>query len=113
VIYLEFPVSRGQGTLLVPHAPPRPDEILGLDLYGSHLPIFGAFLDVLHELLLLVLQLDPLPVQFALGLLECSLMLSKPFCRGHALSESPFYDLKPVGKIPCMSAVLCTYIHGD
>jgi hypothetical protein len=62
------------------------------------LSIFGTFLDVLHELLLLVLQLDSLPIQFALGLLECPLMLSKPFCWGHALSESPFYDLNPVSK---------------
>ena len=82
--------------------PPCPDEVLGLDPYGSHLTIFGAFLNVLHELLLLVFQLDPFPIQLTLGLLKCPLVLSKPFCRRHALSESPFYDLQSVSTIPML-----------
>lgn len=73
--------------------PSGSNEIFGLDLASTHLPIFGAFLDVLNELLLLIFELDSFTVKFALGFLERSLVLSKAFLRGHAFAKSPLHDL--------------------
>lgn len=42
--------------------PPRPHQVLCLDLAGPHLSILGALLDVLHQLLLLILKLDSFPI---------------------------------------------------
>ena len=49
-------------------SPPCPHEVLRLDLTRPHLPILRALLDILHELLLLVLELHPLSVQLPLRL---------------------------------------------
>ena len=40
----------------VEYVPPGPDKILRLYLDRAHLSIFGALPDVLHQLLLLILQ---------------------------------------------------------
>jgi hypothetical protein len=44
------------------YIPPRPNQILCLDLAGSDLAILGALFNVLNQLLLLVFQLDSFPV---------------------------------------------------
>ena len=73
--------------------PPRPDQILRLYLARPHLPVLRTFLNVLYQLLLLVLQLDPLPVELPLSLLKSALVFPETFLRGHALAKSPFYNL--------------------
>jgi hypothetical protein len=73
--------------------PPRPNQILGLDLTSSHLSILRTLLDLSNQLLLLILQLHSLTIKFSLGLLERSLVLAQTLGGGHALSERPFDDL--------------------
>lgn len=73
--------------------PSGPDQVLGLDFERSHLTILGALLDILHQLLLLILQLYPLTIQLALRLLKSSLMFSQSLGRRHSLAKGPFYDL--------------------
>lgn len=54
--------SEGKKTGVMLYIPPRPNQILGLDLAGSDLAIFGARFNVLYQFLLLVFQLDSFPV---------------------------------------------------
>lgn len=56
--------------------PSRPHQVLGLDFARSDLTILCALLDVLHEFLFLVLQLDALPVQFSLRPIESPLVFA-------------------------------------
>lgn len=42
--------------------PSRPNQVLGLDLASSNLAVLGTFLNILHQFLLLVLQLCALSV---------------------------------------------------
>ena len=79
--------------MTVVNAPSCSDQILRLDLASTHLPIFGAFLNVLDELLLLVLELDSFAVKLALGFFEGTLVFSKPLLWGHAFTKGPFDDL--------------------
>lgn len=71
---------QGNGLQLSPHLielldiSPCADEVLGLDLTSADLAVLCALLDVGHELLLLVLQLDALAIEFSLRLLERSLV---------------------------------------
>jgi len=71
--------------------PPRPDQVFRLDLAGANLPILRALLDIRDELLLLVLQLDPFPVKFALSLFEGALVFAKALGGRHSLAKGPFY----------------------
>lgn len=73
--------------------PPRPDQVFRLDLAGANLPILRALLDIRDELLLLVLQLDPFPVKFALSLFEGALVFAKALGGRHSLAKGPFYYL--------------------
>jgi hypothetical protein len=75
------------------NTPPRPHQVLGLDAQRPHLAILCALLDVGHELLLLVLELDALAVQFTLCLLEGALVLAQTLCRRHALAKRPLDKL--------------------
>lgn len=75
-------------------APPGPDQVLCLDLDGSHLTVLGILLDVLDQFLLLVLELGTLTIELSLRLFECALMLSKTLSRRHALAKGPFDDLE-------------------
>ena len=74
--------------------PPRPHQILRLDLTGPHIPILRALLDILHQLLLLILQLHTLTIEFSLRLLQRALVFSEPFCWGHSFAKGPFYYLR-------------------
>lgn len=74
--------------------PSGPNQILGLNLAGAHLPILGTLLNILYKLLLLILKLDALTVKFSLSFLESSLMFAETLLGRHPLSESPFYDLE-------------------
>jgi len=67
-----------------------------LYLARPHLPILGRLLDVGHQLLLLVLELDALAVELALGFLEGALVFAEAFLGGHAFAEGPFYYLGDV-----------------
>ena len=73
--------------------PPRPHKVLGLYLASAHLSILRALLNVLHELLLLVFELDPFAIEFSLGFFQGALMFAEAFLRGHAFAEGPFDDL--------------------
>lgn len=75
------------------HSPPRPDQVLGLDLAGADLAILGTLLDVLHQLLLLILQLDPFAIQFPLGSLQGSLVLAQTLRGRQPFPKGPFDDL--------------------
>lgn len=73
--------------------PSSSHQILGLDLACPHLSIFGTLLDILHELLFLVFELDPLTVEFTLRFFEGTLVFAQTLLGRHALSEGPFDDL--------------------
>jgi hypothetical protein len=75
------------------YVPPSADQVLRLDLACAYLAVLRALFDISDQLFLLILKFDPLPVEFALCLFKRTLMLAKSLRGGHALAESPFYDL--------------------
>lgn len=98
--FLNIPVQPSQSVESAPklqrevrHEPSGPNEILSLDLARSDLAILGALLDILHQLLLLVLQLHTLSIQLALGSVQGTLVFAQTLRRRHALAERPFDDL--------------------
>jgi hypothetical protein len=106
-------VSSDEGICPTPHAPSRPHEVLGLDLAGFHLAIFGALLNVLHQFLLLVLQFRPFAVQFALCSVQGTLVFAQTLCGRHALSKRPFNDLQNVRDLPSVTIkVELTFMAG-
>lgn len=76
--------------------PSRSDQVFGLDLACPNLPTLGALLDILDQFLFLTLQLDALPIQFALCPIQSPLVLAKTLRRRHAFSKCPLDDL-PTG----------------
>lgn len=84
--------------MTVVNAPSCSDQILSLDLASAHLPILGAFLDILDELLFLVLELDSFAVELTLSFFEGTLVFSKAFLWAHALAKGPFDDLVVGGR---------------
>ena len=61
--------------------------------FTHHLAIFGALLDILHQLLLLSLQLCSLPIKLPLRLLQTSLVLSQSLCWRLTAPEERFDDV--------------------
>lgn len=80
--------------------PPRPHKVLRLYSQWPHLSVLCALLYILHQLLLLVLELDALSVEFPLRFLEGTLVLAQPLGWRHALAKGPFHDLQTVSGAP-------------
>lgn len=55
-----------------------------------HLPSLGALLDILHQLLLAVLQFRAFAVQFALRLCQGALVLPQALRRRHGAAKEGF-----------------------
>ena len=59
------------------NAPPRPNQILRLNLARRHLSVLGRLLDVRNQPFFLLLKLDAFAVEFALGFFEGALVLGE------------------------------------
>lgn len=101
----------------VANRPPCANQVFGLDLAGPHLAVLGALLDILHQFLLLVLQLHSFAVQLALCAVEGALVFAQTLRWRHAFAERPFNDLVGGamirGKKSSSQEYRNTHIHGD
>ena len=85
-----FSVALGQPLDSQQHTPSCANQVLRLDLGGSHLALLSTLLDLANEGLLLLLELHADLVEFSDSLVEHSLVLAQTLGGRHALAEGPF-----------------------